>query len=266
MRSVSAKPSRASSAASAASSPGCGSDRLDLAEPEAQQVGLAGPLPGGLHDLGQLGLGRPQHAVGRGVVVAQLGGLRRRRTGRAPRAARPAWSSRCWSDWPCTATSGSISAGQRADRDRAPPAKARERPSAEICRATHQRAVLDLAAERRPPGRSARRPRGSPSGTRTSPSTRAALAPVRTAPVSARPPSSRPSAVTTIVLPAPVSPVIAVNPGPSSSTDSSITPSERDPDLLKHRSPSVVRRCAGGARRRRASRSRAGRTWRPAGR
>ena len=41
--------------------------------------------------------------------------------------------------------------------------------------------------------------------------------PERTAPLSARPPSSRPRAVTTIVLPAPVSPVITVSPGPSSS-------------------------------------------------
>src|SRR5687768_11634806 len=60
--------------------------------------------------------------------------------------------------------------------------------------------------------------------TPTTPSTRACLAPVRTAPGSARPPRSSPRAVTTMVLPAPVSPVIAVKPGPSSSTDSSITP------------------------------------------
>ena len=47
-------------------------------------------------------------------------------------------------------------------------------------------------------------------------------------------PSSSPSAVTTIVLPAPVSPVIAVKPGPSGSVASAITPRSRMRDLLDH--------------------------------
>ena len=44
----------------------------------------------------------------------------------------------------------------------------------------------------------------------------------RTRPASARPPNSSPSPVTTIVLPAPVSPVITLRPGPSRSSALSI--------------------------------------------
>ena len=51
--------------------------------------------------------------------------------------------------------------------------------------------------------------------------------PGRTRPASARPPNSRLSPCTTIVLPAPVSPVTTVSPGPSRSTASSMTPSPR---------------------------------------
>src|SRR6202022_30852 len=54
--------------------------------------------------------------------------------------------------------------------------------------------------------------------------TEARAAPGRTRAGSARPPNSSPSAVTTMVLPAPVSPVSAVKPAESSSTASSMTP------------------------------------------
>ena len=53
-------PSRCSSSASAASSPGCGRHRLDLAQAEPQQVGLAGPLARGRDHVGELVLGVQQ--------------------------------------------------------------------------------------------------------------------------------------------------------------------------------------------------------------
>ncbi len=46
-------------------------DRLDLAEPEPEQVGLAGPLPGGSTDLGELVLGGAQLGVSLGEAVPQ---------------------------------------------------------------------------------------------------------------------------------------------------------------------------------------------------
>ena len=66
-----------------------------------------------------------------------------------------------------------------------------------------------------------------PSPTTKRASTRASVAPARTMPVLARPPSTSWSASTTRVLPAPVSPVSAVMPGPKSRVRSSITPRSR---------------------------------------
>ena len=59
---------------------------------------------------------------------------RRRRRGR--RAAPAAGASRCWSDCPCTATSGSATSASRETGTDAPPTNARERPSAETLRAS----------------------------------------------------------------------------------------------------------------------------------
>ena len=56
------------------------------------------------------------------------------------------------------------------------------------------------------------------------PSTRASVAPGRTIVASARPPMSQSMAVTSIVLPAPVSPVSTVRPGPSRRSTSAMTP------------------------------------------
>ncbi len=56
-------------------------------------------------------------------------------------------------------------------------------------------------------------------------STTASAAPGRTNMASARPPVSNSTASTTSVLPAPVSPVSAVIPGPNTRLRSSITPS-----------------------------------------
>src|SRR4249920_545609 len=64
----------------------------------------------------------------------------------------------------------------------------------------------------------------SSSATTNRPSTRASEAPVRTTAGSARPPTSRLIASTSIVLPAPVSPVNAVKPGCSTRSSASITP------------------------------------------
>ncbi len=91
---------------------------------------------------------------------------------------------------------------------------------------------------RRPGRRPRRRPRRCPRRGRP-------FAPLRTAPASARAPSRRPSAVTSIVLPAPVSPVTTFSPGPSSSTDSSITPRE----LIRISSITASRPCARGRAR-----------------
>ena len=240
-----------------------GSDRLDLAEPEAEQVGLLGALARGGHDLVELALG--------GLAA---GGAGRRTSSAARPAASPpnrssasrwarAWSSRCWSDWPCTATSGSATLGQRGrPAPRRRPRRPANGPRPTRCGPARRGRPRPRRRPPRPPRRT--RPGRRP---RTTPSTRAAFAPVRTAPLSARPPSSRPSAVTTMVLPAPVSPVITVSPGPSSSVDDSMTPERADPDLLKHRRPpGRPRRACDDARSTRASPRRAGRTWRPAGR
>src|SRR5579875_4126656 len=56
------------------------------------------------------------------------------------------------------------------------------------------------------------------------PSTYALSAPPRTSAASLRPPSNSPRPCTTIVLPAPVSPVTTLRPGDSSSSASSMTP------------------------------------------
>ena len=193
--------------------------------------------------LGELALGVDQ-ARRKASAYARPGAASgsRRRTGRAPRAGPPAWSSRCWSDWPCTATSGSATAARVATgTDGAADEGARAALGGDVRASTHP-VVLDLAAGLLDGRASPARP-----STCTTPSTRACRAPVRTAPASARPPSSSPSAVTTMVLPAPVSPVITVRPGPSSSADASITPSDADPDLLEHvAAPLVV--AGGGAR------------------
>ena len=76
------------------------------------------------------------------------------------------------------------------------------------------RPVRRRAARGRRPASRTRSATAPSSGTIHTPSTEACAAPARTAPESARWPSSSPRPVTTMVLPAPVSPVIAVKPGP----------------------------------------------------
>src|SRR6476469_6132518 len=119
------------------------------------------------------------------------------------------------------ATSGSATAASRATGTEAPPTNARERPSAATLRARTTR-----SSSTSPPDSTTAWATAGSASTRSTPSTRAERAPARTAPVSARPPSRSPSAVTTMVLPAPVSPVTTVRPGPSSRVEDSMTPSE----------------------------------------
>ena len=145
--------------------------------------------------------------------------------------------------------------GQRGDRDRG---AADEGPRAALGRdvaGQHDAVVLDLAAGLLDRGGEPGEPVAS-----TTPSTRAVPAPVRTAPLSARPPSSRPSAVTTMVLPAPVSPVMTVSPGPSSSVEDSMTPSE---PIRISSSIALPSSAAPSARRRRSAEPRQPSTGRP---
>ena len=169
-----------------------------------------------------------QRVEGRGV----LGEVQPRRIGRAPPAARPGRTSRMLVG---LAVHGDQLARRVRRAPRPAPARRRRRPASgprADDAAQHQLGVVvDLAAGVADPlarGRVGRRPRAA---RRRWP----ARAPVRTRAASARPPNSSSSPVTTIVLPAPVSPVTTVSPGPSGSTASSITPSPRMRSLLQHR-------------------------------
>ena len=127
-----------------------------------------------------------------------------------------------------------------------PSTQARDRPSAGTARARM----------------TSRSPAPSPTTKRAS--TRASAAPARTMPTLARPPSTSWSASTTSVLPAPVSPVSAVMPGPKVSVRSSMTPRSRT-----RRSVSTTsgpgRPGAGSARCRRTSAARCARPARVGG-
>src|SRR5689334_23397184 len=117
------------------------------------------------------------------------------------------------------ATRGSVRPASCDTGTEAPPANPRERPSAETVRASSR-----WSSSTSPPSSSTLACVSEP--TRSTPSIRALLAPARTAPASPRPPSRRPRAVTIMVLPAPVSPVMQVSPGPNSRVLDSITPRE----------------------------------------
>src|SRR5215470_14426752 len=133
----------------------------------------------------------------------------------------PGLSSCCWSAWPCTATRSSARYVSSDTGTEQPPAKARERPSADTALAS----TSVPSSSRPPPASSTCRATGPSGAVLSRPTTAARCAPGRTRAGSARPPNSRPSPVTTIVLPAPVSPVSTVKPGESSSSASSMTPS-----------------------------------------
>ncbi len=208
-----------------------------------------------------------RHAPARGAGTSSGSSPVRSARSEPPNASRQprcrlASSSRCWSAWPWTTTRSPVSRLENPCRDRRPtsrgprPALARHRPADE------QHTVVDDPAGLLGLGSDVE---ASPAMSRT-PSTRARAAPWRTTDASAREPSSRPSAVTTMVLPAPVSPVTTLSPGPNSSNASSITPSDeiRSSSSIAMNRPRPSPR--GGALRHRASRPWAGRTWPPAGR
>jgi len=91
---------------------------------------------------------------------------------------------------------------------------------------------------------------GPSAGTLSLPSTLARSAAGLTRDGSARPPNSRPSPETTMVLPAPVSPVTTLKPLDSSSTASSITPSpviRTSSSIAARLLVSLARRCCVGA-------------------
>ena len=97
-----------------------------------------------------------------------------------------------------------------------PPTWARDRPSAPTTRLSS-----NVPSSRSPPSHRAGRDRPPARGPDRR---RSAREPERTRAASQRPPKSKPSPVTTIVFPAPVSPVTTVKPGDRSSTASSMTP------------------------------------------
>ena len=133
--------------------------------------------------------------------------------------------------------------GEHADRgaasadDRAAAALGGDRP------AEQQFAGLDLAA-----GLGDALGDVPSSGTSHRPSTHACFAPARTAPASARAPSSSPSAVTTIVLPAPVSPVTARESGPERKRRLGDDAEVANAELLNHRGPRPDHLCLNHAR------------------
>src|SRR5580693_8345178 len=85
----------------------------------------------------------------------------------------------------------------------------------------------------------------SPCPTTKRASTKASVAPARTMPGLALPPSTSCSASTTSVLPAPVSPVSTVMPGPKTSVRSSITPRSRTCRSVSTGQPLVGRSLVG---------------------
>src|SRR5215468_10263996 len=134
---------------------------------------------------------------------------------------RAARSSCCWSACPCTATRSSarpISSDTGTPR---PPAYALDRPSADTERLTIR---VRPSSSSSPPASRTCCATGPSASICNRPSTVARSAPGRTRAGSARPPNIRPRPVTTMVLPAPVSPVTTVNPDENSRTASSITP------------------------------------------
>ena len=86
-------------------------------------------------------------------------------------------SSRCWSDWPWTATSSSVTSASSAAGTVAPPANARDRPCDDS-----ERPSTTTPSSRRPPASVIASATPEPSGTAMLASTRAWSSPVRTRP------------------------------------------------------------------------------------
>src|SRR5262245_33949904 len=139
-------------------------------------------------------------------------------------------SRRCWSFWPWRATRSSASSASRLTGTDRPPRTARDLPSAVTVLLTSRlcRPAAPLpASSSSAPASAARAATGPVGSIAIRPSTTAARTPSRTRPESERPPKSRSRPVTTMVLPAPVSPVRTVRPRDNSRTASSMTPRPR---------------------------------------
>ena len=217
---------------------------LDLCQADAQELRLLLAFPRGRHDLGEPALHVPQPLPGRPVGGERLGHVGAGEP--VQRLALP--GGRAQPDLVALAVHGdevlgdlgedadghgpaaqvSAAAGLRADGAR----------DDEDVAVVELRARLDRALRRGPCG-----------STSTRPSTVAVPWPFRTLAGSALPPMSSPRPVTTMVLPAPVSPVTTVRPGPSSRTASAITPSPRRRISSSTRPPSAVRALPAGAAR-----------------
>ena len=208
-------PAARRAAASSTSSPGCGCDVLDLGERGAQLVGLARRAP------------RARRSAA--SVRARLRGTARYASRYAARAS----ATGCAAE----AVEGVALRGRRLQPQLVGLAvhddellgevgehPGRRRPAADggAAASLARDGAADVAARRArrpigsrsPPASRTRSATAPVSGTIHTPSTAACAAPARTAPESARCPSRSPRPVTTMVLPAPVSPVIAVKPRP----------------------------------------------------
>ena len=196
-----------------------------------------------------------RRAPGRGCAAGRAAGPpaargpawprpRRRRAARARELPIRVWS--CWpwmtSSWPTTSASTAVGTPR-------PPSTLRPRVAM-------IRAAVSPSSSRTPPASVDDRGDRPPPGASNQPSTAAWDSPTRTSPASARPPASRPSPLTTMVLPAPVSPVTAVNPGANRHVASAMTPSPVIRSSWITGAPSPTRATPGSAAR----------TWRRAGR
>ena len=193
--------------------------RRDLGHPCRSMSASRASSRGPGRPVGQAVLGRPPRPKPRGVRRDVDAPANR---SRAPRCS-AGRVSRIWSDWPCTAN--------REVADVAEHRHGHRRPAGEPARASacadraSQHQVLSASSS---PPASSTRCAATDCGSRSSrPSMIASSWPPRTRLASPRPPNSNCRPVTTMVLPAPVSPVTTVSPGPSGSTASSMTPRPR---------------------------------------
>ena len=230
---------------------------VDLSKPEAQQVGLLGPLPAARHHVVESRGGQQPCLERRGIRPAAA------RTSAPPNASRHSRCRRgsnscCWSDWPWTATSARRARRAAAAGTLTPPAKARERPSAVTVRARITR------RRRSPPASSARCGDPASRPARDAPSTRAGSRPAGCARVGpgaeqeAQGGDHHRLAGTRLA-------------GDDGETRSElerrrVDHAERRRSTATQASVRSSRRRAGAPLARRASPRPAGRTWRPAGR
>ena len=216
-RSVSTAPSRPRSRSSSASSP-AGRDRLDLRDLELEEVEVAlarAEPPASL----QLALDPARVRARRARTRSAPSGGARRRRRRGSRAG-PRPPSACGARAARRTRPAASDRAQVLRGDRAALQVRARRPVGHHAAAEHQLRLVerDALGELGQLGSAA-----SPAGGANTPSTYASSAPGRTMPRRGLPPSSRSSAWASMVLPAPVSPVIAFRPRSSASSALSIS-------------------------------------------